>query len=257
MTNPVGSGTDLAVAINASGQVAGAAGAHAALWSGGTKTDLGTLGGNLSRATGINAAGQVIGVSKTASGATHAFIWSGGVMTDLVSLAGASGSSVATAINSSGQVAGTSTTAGGTVHAFSWKNGVMTDLGTLGGTASMASSPTALAVSPATPPGGAWTTSMAGIPLASPNLSTASPALLPRGRRAINDAGQIVGTSTTATGQTHAFVWTAGVMKDLGTLGGTYSEGAAINSLGQATGVANVTGDTASHGFLYDPAGCL
>ena len=40
------------------------------------------------------------------------------------------------------------------------------------------------------------------------------------GPNAINPAGQVVGSSTTATdGVTHAFVWEKGVMTDLGTLG--------------------------------------
>ena len=43
---------------------------------------------------------------------------------------------------------------------------------------------------------------------------------------AINGSGQIVGTSVTASGQTHAFLWQEGAMIDLGTLGGKYSEAA-------------------------------
>jgi len=56
---------------------------------------------------------------------------------------------------------------------------------------------------------------------------------------AINDAGQVVGWSTTAAGQTHAFLWTAsGGMQDLGTLGGDNSTATDINSAGQVTGWA-------------------
>jgi uncharacterized membrane protein len=38
-------------------------------------TDLGTLGGNVSAATGINDLGQVVGMSDTASGYGHAVLW--------------------------------------------------------------------------------------------------------------------------------------------------------------------------------------
>ena len=41
-------------------------------------------------------------------------------------------------------------------------------------------------------------------------------------------------------------------MQDLGTLGGTFSEGLAINDSGQVTGVASTAGDEATHAFLWD-----
>src|SRR5215472_8938497 len=101
------------------------AGAWVPLAMSATITDLGTLGGSYSFATGINAAGQVVGYSAiTGDSAYHAFLYSGGVMSDLgIGSGGASG------INDAGQIVG-STSAG---KAFLYSGGIMTDLGTLGG----------------------------------------------------------------------------------------------------------------------------
>src|SRR6266568_4114010 len=52
---------------------------------------------------------------------------------------------------------------------------------------------------------------------------------------AINDRGQVVGESTTASGEKHAFLWDHGVMKDLGTPGET-SSAQCINGHGDIVG---------------------
>jgi probable HAF family extracellular repeat protein len=53
----------------------------------------------------------------------------------------------------------------------------------------------------------------------------------------INNMGQVVGTSTTLDGSTHAFIIIKGQMKDLGTLPGAYTSRAnAINDRGQVVG---------------------
>ena len=79
-------------------------------------TDLGTLGGSESYASGINERGQVVGDSLTASGDYHAYLWEKGVMTDLGTLGGEFGNVLE--INERGQIVGLSQTASGEFHAF-------------------------------------------------------------------------------------------------------------------------------------------
>jgi probable HAF family extracellular repeat protein len=77
-----------AYAVNERGQIAGeiALGfgtTHAVVWTNGKLTDLGTLGGDSSTATGINNLGQVSGTSLTSPSQRHAFVWWRGTFTDL------------------------------------------------------------------------------------------------------------------------------------------------------------------------------
>jgi probable HAF family extracellular repeat protein len=67
---------------------------------------------------------------------------------------------------------------------------------------------------------------------------------------AINDAGDVVGTSRTEAGEDHAFLWRDGEMIDLGTLGGPYSRADALNERGDVTGVSS-TADGEVHAFLW------
>jgi probable HAF family extracellular repeat protein len=74
--------------------------------------------------------------------------------------------------------------------------------------------------------------------------------------RGINDAGQVVGWSTTATGAQHAFITGPnGVgMTDLGTLGGGYSSASDINDVGQVVGSSGTAAGT-QHAFITGPNG--
>lgn len=67
----------------------------------------------------------------------------------------------------------------------------------------------------------------------------------------INSRGDVVGHSYTATGDLHAFLWTATEgMRDLGTLGGRSSLAMSVNDARQVAGVSDTTsGD--SHAFLW------
>jgi probable HAF family extracellular repeat protein len=102
--------------INDNGQIVGWAGyssapqadSHAFLYSGGTMTDLGTLGGQYACANGINNNGQVVGESwLDATETMHAFLYEAGTMTDLNDLIAPNSGwilTTAAAINDNGQI---------------------------------------------------------------------------------------------------------------------------------------------------------
>ena len=123
-----------AYAINNSGQIVGswenASGdVFAFVYSDGTKTDLGGLGGD-HVALDINDDGDAVGYA-TVSGDQHPILWpaSGGGQ-DLGLLSGGFFGR-ARAINNAGQIVGWSEISGGTHHAFLYENGTMTDLNDL------------------------------------------------------------------------------------------------------------------------------
>jgi len=61
---------------------------------------------------------------------------------------------------------------------------------------------------------------------------------------AINDAGEVVGYTITASNKKHAFIYTEGVVNDLGTLGGLESVANDVNASGQIVGWADMSNGT-------------
>ena len=104
-------------------------------WQNGVFTDLGTLGGNFSRAHQSNSAGVIVGESEDAAGRGRAVVWENGVIRALPSLATFSISvGNAQSINDHGDIAGEERGDVGFNHAVLWPvTGGVVDLGVLPG----------------------------------------------------------------------------------------------------------------------------
>jgi probable HAF family extracellular repeat protein len=187
---------------------------HAFVWSNGTMTDLGTLGGLDSRGVAINGSGEVVGYSAGKdTGTGGEFLWNGRNMKPLSAPAEAYG------INDSGQIAG------------QCRNSMF-----LQGYACVVSN-------------GAIT----ALPESNPSIeclyiNTIIPANIPAAV-AINNNGQVLGNCFNSAGGL-AVVWTNDTPTVLPTLGGVASSGTAISSNGQVVGTSQ-TSTGAEDGFLW------
>lgn len=99
-------------------------------------TDLGTLGGDYSRATALNDLGLVTGTSTDAGDQQDAFVWSAGRPATSLGLTGLAAEAVD--VNNRGQVIATATGSTGPgspylTRGFLWRAGKLTPLATLGG----------------------------------------------------------------------------------------------------------------------------
>jgi probable HAF family extracellular repeat protein len=206
--------------------------------------DLGALGGGVNsytHANDINAAGQVVGWSNS-----HAFLWQNGVMTDLGTLGGSYG--YAYAINDLGQIVGKASTADGIDHAFlltpedtdgngtpdRWfrdsngdgRNDLMLDLGP-GNVANDVNNVGQVVGNLGAGNAFRWDS---GVMTDLGTLGGSTTAT------AINDAGQVTGSSYRSTGERAGFLWQDDVMHDLGAPPGGFDGASDINQSGQIVG---------------------
>jgi probable HAF family extracellular repeat protein len=93
--------------------------------------DLGTLGGNSSRANGISESGIIVGLAALPSSAQHSVIWDESGIVDMGLPPGSFGTAVA--VNDAGQVACYGEGNPQTYQAFFWENGIWTPTGVLPG----------------------------------------------------------------------------------------------------------------------------
>ena len=237
------SGTGSATAINNSGTAIGfitdASGNQIPVTFNGQTTDLPGVG----QANGINASGAIIGTTYS-NGDPNVTEWSNGQAANL----GITG--YGTAINNSGQVVGGYITASGQLDAFTLTNGSLVNLGTLGGgwsTANAINTSGQIVGTSLTSAGlfTAFLSNGSGMTSLCPACTSSSYA------DAINSGGMAVGSFVNSSGYLNADEYSGGNVIDLGTLGGDLSAAYGIDDKGDVVGYSYISGDAATHAFLY------
>lgn len=220
--------------------------------------DLGTLGGISSNAYGINASGQVAGVAETSDGNFRAFRYQNGILSDLGTYD--VDRSRAWAINDHGLIVGDDGYDSLNPGGKAWKNagtemsGISTgyteslnsiafDINNNGDIVGGNKFPWSTSGHAFYYDGGTYLTDLGTLhPGGNTGSSTA---------RAINDARQIVGSSSGYNQPTRAFLYENGVMSDLGSLG--YSAAAGdINEQGVAVGSSKGSRYGQSHAVIFE-----
>lgn len=257
-------------AINISGQIAGSLSdgvdTRAVIWANGQTLDLGHLGERWAEAKDINDRGQAVGYGWLAGySAQHAFLYRDGQLRDLGTLGGTY--SYAEGINRWSEVVGGSTLSadGWDLYAFVWRNGRMQALGSFGCQSHYSFATDINDRS-----------EIVGISHDDCGETVRQRGFLHRNGQlidigdlggddtrplAINNAGQIVGYSLTASFDPAWFIWDRGTMRNLQQLidpqtPWVLSGANDINDRGEIAGQAQRTdsnGDLVAHAILLRP----
>ena len=169
----------------------------------------------------------------------------GGIIITL--LPGLSGSSSsAQAVNDNGQIAGYSAGSGGVLHAVVWNNGQIVDLGPgqatdINGSGEVVGLNAGRAL--------LWKPTAAGGYGPAQDLGTLGGSY--SDGQAINNAGQVTGSSTTTSGSFHAYLRSNSVMTDIHTTSGGNSFPWGLNNHGHVVGQWN---GEPNQSFLWTPA---
>lgn len=260
-------------AINTSGQIAGSVSdgvdTRAVIWVNGQALDLGHLGERWAEAKDLNDRGQAVGYGWQAGySAQHAFLYSDGQLRDLGTLGGTY--SYAEGINRWREVVGGSTLTpdGWDLYAFVWRNGRMHALPSFGCQSHYSFATDINDRS-----------EIVGISHNDCGEAVRQRGFLYRNGQlidigdlgggdtrplAVNNTGQIVGYSLTASGDPAWFIWDRGTMRNLQQLVDPQtpwllSAANDINDRGEIAGQAQLadgTGDLVAHAILLRPRIC-
>jgi probable HAF family extracellular repeat protein len=251
-------------AINATGKIAAANVANSAYraWLyGGAWTNLGTLGGDESLASGINDSNIVVGYSRDPTSTQFGFVWTpggtGGVagnpqMRALGTFGGAE--SAAFGINRSNQISGYAQTSSRD-HAFIYRNGSMTDLGAA--LPNNMGNSYGYGINDAGHVVGAgynnnWSSWRAFYYDGTNTTDLGTFGGQNSAALAINNNEVIVGYYTLSSGFDHALRYAGGSMTDLGTLGGNYSYANGVNNSNVVVGGSFTdASNTIYHAFIW------